>query len=137
MMIELQLNTVPDVANVVRVAFPDYRKKKVFAQVFPERGQNINSYWDGGSKDVFTLVHLETKQRLPLPTQSHPYFDIVRGNLANASNEVVSIDSAGNITLKYLPENVVLIRCGTFCGKPSTAHIYFHPVNAPKYLPAK
>ena len=107
MMIELQLNTVPDVANVVRVAFPDYRKKKVFAQVFPERGQNINSYWDGGSKDVFTLVHLETKQRLPLPTQSHPYFDIVRGNLAKACfSDIISVEHQESATAEQIRADV-------------------------------
>jgi hypothetical protein len=73
-------------------------------------------------------------QRKPLPTQSHPFFDIARHGQSNQENEHVIIDHVGNITLKHLPENFALIQGGTFCGKPSTAHVFLNPSNMAKYL---
>jgi hypothetical protein len=99
-------------------------------------GLNINSYWDGGSKNVYAVVNLNTFQCGTLPSSSHPYFDVLVHGLANQQSDMVSIDHVGNVHLLMLPEGFALVKAGTFCGKPSTAHVYLNPANMPLYLSA-
>ena len=129
------LKSAPEVRRVVEAAFPSYRKHKAYISAF-NGGVNINSYWDGGSRDEYAIVELASLQRRSLPTSSHPYFDVARHGSVNAETATVSVDHVGNITLKILPEGFALVAAGTFCGKPATAHIYLNPANMAKYLPA-
>ena len=126
------LKDAPEVKRIVLAAFAGYRKLKATLSEF--HGQNINSYWDGGSKSEYAVVDLETGKRLSLPTHSHPYFEVVRQGFANTENAAISVDHAGNITLNVLPPNCVLVEAGTFCGKPATAHIYVLAENMTKLL---
>ncbi len=132
--IELKANQ--DIKRLIAAAFPSYKKHKAFVYVFGEHGKSINSYWDGGSRSEYAIVELATGARKSLPTQSHPYYDIARGGLANAENEVLSVDHVGNVTLKVLPEGYALVQAGTFCGKPATAFVYLNAANVAKYLPS-
>jgi len=131
----ITLKSAPEVKAVILAAFPSYRKLKATLSVF-HGGININSYWDGGSKDEYAVVELASLQRRSLPTHSHPYFDVTRHGLANTENQDVSIDHVGNLTLKRLPEGFALVAAGTFCGKPATAHVYLNVENMAKLLPA-
>lgn len=132
----LELREHPEVMRVIRAAFPDYRKRQAFISPFPESGVNVNSYWDGGSRHVYALIHIESGQRKPLPTNTHPYFDIARKGMTNQETPDVLTDHVGNVTLKHLPDGIALVRGGTFCGKPATAHVYVPTANLAKYLPA-
>lgn len=135
-MLTIELKSAPDVKRVITAAFPSYRKQRAFVSVFPEHGKTINSYWDGGSRDEYAIVELETGRRHALPTATHPYFDVTRYGLVNTQDDYVSVDHVGNVTLKALPDGFALVQAGTFCGKPSPAHLYVNAGNMPKYLEA-
>lgn len=134
-MLTFELKTVPDLKRVIEAAFPSYRKRRAFVSVF-NGGANINSYWDGGSRSEFAIVELATLRRAPLPTQTHPYFDVAARGVTNAQDGIVKVDHVGNITLETLPEGFVLVEAGTFCGKPATAHVFVPAANMPKFLTA-
>lgn len=129
----IPLRSAPELKRVVLAAFPSYRKRDAYLSVFTGK-QNINSYWDGGSRDEYAIVELQSLQRKGLPTSSHPYFDIAARGLANASSPDVETDHVGNLYLKHLPEGFALVRAGTFCGKAATAHVYLNPANMAKLL---
>jgi hypothetical protein len=131
----ITLKNAPEVRRVILTAFPSYRKQGAFLSVFPESGESINSYWDGGSRDEYAIVELATLQRKSLPTRTHPYFDVAVRGLCGAETQDLVVDHVGNITLKHLPEGFALIRAGTFCGKPATAHVYLNVENMAKLLP--
>lgn len=124
----IALQTAPEVKQVIRAAFPQYKKRIAYLSAF--NGVNINSYWDGGSKSSFVLVELATMRVKPLPTSSHPYFDL---HAASGQTPDVTIER-GVVTLNRLPEGIALVEAGTFCGKPSTAHVYLNPANLTKLL---
>jgi hypothetical protein len=132
-MTTFNLKTQPELKRVITAAFPNYRKHNAWLSEF--RPTEINSYWDGGSRDEYAIVDLVTGQRKNLPTSTHPYFDVARYGV-QGENEMVAVSERGNITLKLLPENFALVRSGTFCGKPATAHVFVNAVNMPRLLEA-
>ena len=131
---KIELRLAPEVKAVVKAAFPDYRKHRAVLSVF-DRGVNINSYWDGGSKSEYAVVELASLRRRDLPSSSHPYFDVTAHGLANVENQDIKIDHVGNITLQRLPEGFALVSAGTFCGKSATARVYVARENLAKLLP--
>lgn len=122
-MTTVTLKDSPEVKRIVLAAFPNYRKQRAFVSAF-DGEININSYWDGGSKDEYALVHLATGQRKTLPTSTHPFFEIANRGMANQETDDVRTDHVGNVYLKRLPAGFALVAAGTFCGKPATAHVY-------------
>lgn len=130
----IELKNAPEVKAVVLAAFPSYRKTKATLCAF--RPTQINSYWDGGSRAEFAIVELATMRPKPLPTKTHPWFDVARYGVADVGNDIIEVDQVGNVTLKVLPEGFALVEAGTFCGKAATAHIYLPPENIAKLLPA-
>jgi hypothetical protein len=130
----IELKSAPEVKQVILAAFPSYKKHNAFLSVWPG-SMNINSYWDGGSRDEYAIVELSTMQRKPMPTSTHPYFDVARYGLANKDNGIIETDHVGNITLKMLPEGFAIVRAGVFCGKSATAHVYLNSENLAKLLP--
>jgi hypothetical protein len=132
--IEIALSTRPEVKAVLKAGFPSYNKRKCYVSVWPG-SQRINSYWDGGSRDEYAIVELATLRRHPLPTSTHPYFDLAGKGIHSVEDQHVIVDHVGNVTLKHLPEGFVLISAGTFCGKPATAHIWVPAANMPRLLP--
>jgi hypothetical protein len=129
----IELKSAPEVKKVILAAFPEYKKHNAFLSAF--HPMNINSYWDGGSKDYYAIVELATMKRKSLPTSTHPYFDVTARGNANKENDIISVDHVGNITLKELPEGFALVQSGVFCGKPATAHVFLNPDNFAKLLP--
>jgi hypothetical protein len=128
------LNANPALKAIVTAAFPNYRKTKASISEFnAEHGKNINSYWDGGSRDEYAIVHIATRQRKALPTSTHPFYDLA--GVANTENRDVIVDERGNATLKRLPAGFALVQAGTFCGKQATATVYLSPDDTPKLLP--
>jgi hypothetical protein len=128
----ISLKAAPEVQQVIRAAFPGYKKHNAFLSAFYESGVQVNSFWDGGSKSVFVLIDLATLQHKSLPTSTHPYFDM---RAASGETPDVTVDR-GCVTLKRLPEGIALVEGGTFCGKLATAHIYLNPANLAKLLPS-
>jgi hypothetical protein len=128
----VNLKATPEVKRVVVTAFPGYKKHNAFLSAF--HPMNINSYWDGGSKDEFAIVELATMQCKPLPVSTHPYFDVAGRGMANQDNGIVESDHVGNLLLKILPPGFALVRGGIFCGKTATAHVYLNPDNFSKLL---
>lgn len=120
-MTTIELKTAPEISRIVKAAFPGYKKHKAFLSAFGPT--TINSYWDGGSRDEYALVELATLRTKPLPTASHPFYDVTAHGMANTTGEYVTIDRVGNIRLNVLPEGFALVSAGTFCGKPATAHV--------------
>jgi hypothetical protein len=133
MMVELK--STPEVKRVILAAFPDYKKRRAFLSEFYS-GKNINSYWDGGSKSEYAIVELATMTRKPLPSHTHPYFDVAARGMANQETAAVKSDHVGNLELQILPEGFALVEAGYFCGKPATAHVYLNSANLTKMLPA-
>ena len=109
---------------LVKRAFPDYRKRTVSVTTFPGE-RIINSYWDGGSRDDYAVVHIASGAVKPLPTATHPYFDVGARGMAGQQTSAFRSDHVGNIYLTHLPDGYALIRAGWFCGKPRQATVYF------------
>lgn len=131
----ITLRSEPAIARIVRAAFSAYKKHNCFLSVFSqEHGKTINSYWDGGSRDIYVIVDLSTMTVRSLPTSTHPYFDIERHGGANQENPDVVTDDKGIITLKHLPEGFALVQGGTFCGKTATVHVYLNSANMNKLI---
>lgn len=133
-MLTIELKDAKEIRHLIQQGFPTYKKRTAFLSEFGAHGVNINSYWDGGSRDEYALVELATGARRTLPTATHPYFDIAGRGLANQQDDIVEIDRGGNIRLKVLPEGFALIRAGWFCGKPAIAHVFLNPANMTKLV---
>jgi len=135
-MVDIKLASDRTIKAIVLAAFPSYRKRSAGLSTFASSGQNINSYWDGGSRDEYAIVDLSTMTKAPMPTVGHPYFEVKGAGVPTGEDQYVIVDHVGNVTLKSLPQGYVLVRAGTFCGKPSTAHVYAHASDLTKLLPA-
>ena len=103
----------PEIARIIQASFPDNHKPAVSVEVFQPR--SLNSYWDGGSKNAYVFVRLADHKAVDVPT-SHPHFD--RRNDGSRM---------GNVELTQLPEGVVLVHGGYFCGKKRQLTIYTRP----------
>lgn len=80
----------------------DYRKQNVFVtRVKAPAKQNVLSYWDGGSRDYFTL------------------------HRAGKVNHVSASPFQGEAASVELQTGDVLVRTGVFCGKPATAEVVY------------
>jgi hypothetical protein len=130
----IELKTAPEVKRVILAGFPSCKKRAAYFDVFPGHGVNVNSFWDGGSRAEFAVVELATLNRKQLPTQTHPFFDLAARGIAAMQDQFVTVDHAGNVTLKLLPEGFALIEAGTSCGKAATARVLLHPNNFVKAL---
>lgn len=102
------IETTPHIKLVLRT-----RKRSFFVSVISdtevERVFNTASYWDGGSKDTYTVRNLATGETSSPPCGSYPTF-----------------------TVDYtLPRGSVLIAGGVFCGKPSHVKLYVHRADVP------
>lgn len=114
--------TEPGIREIVEATFPANRKDVAVSEF---RGPvNVNSYWDGGSKEEYAIYDLCQRKAYGVPS-SHPYFD----RQENGAR-------CGNLELSELPPNCVLVQGGYFLGKPATIHLYFRPENIAQLLPA-
>ena len=111
------------VNRIVLATFPDNHKPVSVTEFHGPK--NVNSYWDGGSRNEYALYELHTEKVYRVPT-SHPFFDRKSNGLP-----------CGNLEMRELPPNTVLVQGGVFCGKPSTIVLYFHPDNLNKLISEK
>ena len=129
----VELRWSPEVKAVIRAGFPSYRRRTAYLGEFSPRP--INSYWDGGIRDEFAVVHLDSLSRHEVPTASHPYFDIASRGNTNRENDVLSTDRVGNLTLKVLPDGYALVQSGVFRGKQAMATVFVPASNLNDLLP--
>jgi hypothetical protein len=111
------LSQHPEIARVIRSVDPKYRKHKAII-AGAERVTLSGTYWDGGSRSSYTAVNLETGLSIDAPQYSPPQFG------GPKVDPVVE-----------LPEGVVIVRTGIFCGKTETAKVFVNPANLTKFLP--
>jgi hypothetical protein len=85
------------------------RKQSFYLSTFPEHGITTSSFWDGGSRSIWTIVRVSDGRSVTLP-ENHPAFQPGRPYFMTA-----------------LPAGHILLETGTYCGKPATPHIYTPP----------
>jgi hypothetical protein len=124
-MTTVKLTDSPDLRAIILAADPGYRKHNAFIQPFggPVR---LNSYWDGGSINHYTLVDLGTLQGRPVSGTSHPHFDVQLGGHTGTSEGGITIDEHGIMDLHTLPVGHALVMTGLFRGRASVASVYVH-----------
>ena len=109
----------PDAQAAIRLmlaAVPGYRGRKF--SVRPQESVDIRSYWDGGSRDTFTFVHLASGRVTPqAPAQSA--FDR-------------PIKGADCVTL---PEGVGCVSHAIYRGRDLGLTLLIPPANAVLFLP--
>jgi len=106
-----------DAAKLMLRAFPSYTGAK-FAVVVRETGMSLVSHWDGGSRDSFEVVSLETGEKRAVP-QNGTAFDGFA--LARAP----------------VPANgVAVVEHSISQGKDLGLTLHLHPHNATAMLPA-
>lgn len=106
----------PEITRIVRIADSSYKKHKVTLSE-ASKVTLSGTYWDGGSRYTYTAINLETGRNIGAPQFDPPQFG------GPASDPVVQ-----------LPEGIVIVRTGTFCGKTATATVFVNPSNLTKLL---
>lgn len=112
----------PEIARILSVCGITGKRSDVIVEEF--RGPlRVNSYWEGGSRDEYCLVDLETYKAWQVPA-SHPYFDRKSDG-----------ERCGMLELNELPPNTCLVHGGHFCGKPRHFTIQLRLENMQKLIP--
>lgn len=89
-----------DYKQLAKLAFPAYKGRK-FRETDQSYPLSFSSYWDGGSRDYFAVVSLDTLEVNHAPT-SHPAFD----KWGRAAQQGIVI-----------PLGFVVVKHSIFCGK--------------------
>lgn len=110
----IKCKDVPELAVFVKAV--GSRKQSLTFTVC-EKVNLFGRYWNGGSRSEYVAVDIAT---MKMSQAEHAYNPLV-------DSESVTIP---------LPEGIVIIRIGTFCGKPATPHIFINPANAAKLIKA-
>lgn len=113
----IELKKYPEIKRVILAADPSYKKHSAFVSIATAVTLS-GTYWDGGSRDTYTAVNLANFTRNTSPQFAPPQF--------GGPREAPRIE---------LPDDVVIVRTGTFCGKKATAHVYVKAFNVTKLLP--
>lgn len=107
--------SAPEVVTVAKRAFPEYSGHKFNVQPF--RGpMRLDSYWSGGSRNVYRIMPLLVSDRCKVFTvpenSGHP------------------LQNGGKIVeLSELPEGFVVVEHTLFCGKDLGLTVHVSPVN--------
>jgi hypothetical protein len=103
MMETVELKDRPDIARLVKAIS---KKRKAFL-----RRQDAvvldGTYWDGGSRSDYYLVHIASGQIKELPHSAPPQF----GGVTAAKTVAIEPGYA-------------VVEAGTFCGKPATPTVF-------------
>jgi hypothetical protein len=114
----VQLKEHPELKAIVLAAFPSYKKHQAIIHTADSVSLS-GTYWDGGSRSTYVAVDLETRRSKGAPQYNPPQF---------GGPKVVPEVS--------LPNGIVIVEGGTFCGKTATVTIFIRPDNMTKLLPA-
>ncbi len=99
----------PRVKRVIQDCFPAYRGRKVRLSTYIPK--QIDSYWDGGSRDYFCWYQPTTRKIFHVHS-NHPFFE---ANQPRVINE------------ETIPEDVLLVEHSIFCGKDVGITIHVKP----------
>lgn len=113
----IHLDATPEVKAMARKVFPDYTGRK-FKLDNSGRPVNVTSYWDGGSRDYFTALNLNTNQVMTVPQNGTPFDG---GPIA--PNGVI------------VPEGFMIAEHSIFCGKDTGITFYVNPKTSTGFLP--
>ena len=102
----LTLKDYPTLAKAIKKAMPRYRKHKV-SVVQANRITPYGGYWDGGSIDYWNAYSLYGEFLCHVPTPSAP-----------------PQFGGGKPQPFDIPDHMMVIKSGVFCGKPSYLTIY-------------
>lgn len=112
--------TDPAAVKIGRAAYPDYTGRKFELAIHDKGGMKLTSYWDGGSRNYYTVVKLEDFTTLEVPQNGTPF------------------DGYGYGIDAPLPApGIAVIEHSIFCGKDSGLTIHIHAENAAPLLPAR
>lgn len=78
-----------------------------------------NSYWDGGSRSDYFLVHIASKTATPI-----------------AGVAPVQFGGPKEDPVQKIEPGYAVVEAGTFCGKPSTPTVYLRPDSGIGYFVA-
>lgn len=104
----------PELETVRRATFPAYNGKKF--KLSTNVPSELNSYWDGGSRDFFAFYDLITGRALDVHS-NHPMFEGMPRNLAE------------------LPSGVILVMHTISCGHNLGLTFFVRADNLTAYLP--
>lgn len=111
----IDLKNYLEVLRVIRAVDQSYRKHKAIVLAYHRIEMN-DTYWSGGSRFSYHAVNLRTFQVGSAAQHAPPQF-------------------GGKTPVVDIPEGVVIVKVGTFCGKTAAATVYVNPDNLPKLLP--
>lgn len=104
----IKLKDRPDIARLVRLVS---RKQKAFLARPTNQVSLSNTYWDGGSRSVYFLVHVDSGKVDCLPAVAPAQFGGPKQDPVQA-----------------LSPGYAVIDAGVFCGQPATPVVYL-PIN--------
>lgn len=99
-----------------KVAFPRYTGRK-FTVTYTRRTTIYNTNWDGGSKNDYVAISVNTLESKTLVTLA-PWQNVVEGK---------EID---------IPAGMMLVCHSKFCGKDMGLEFFVNPMDAPMILKA-
>lgn len=105
------------IKKIILNTFPNYRGKKI--KISTDIPKNLNSYWQGGSRDRYCFYQLSTGTSYDV-TSNHPVF-----NKNNPRN------------LEKLPTGIVIVRHSIYCGEDMGIFIYANKEDISPLLPEK
>ena len=106
-----------DYAWITEQAFPGYKKRSVMIEV-ADKVCPYNTFWDGGSRNVYRAVRLEDGAVSHLITGSSPWTAVAEG---------VAIP---------LEPGIVIVEQSTFQGKDMPLRLHIHPANMARLIPS-
>ena len=109
--------TDPKIKAIAKHAYPDYKGRKFYVEIWDGKPIDITSYWDGGSRTYFRFVRADG--RMLVPPETAPWVQ------AKENREAV------------LVPGVALVRHTYFCGHECGITVILHPDDEIKQLEKK
>lgn len=103
--------------GIIMATFPEYRKRQVIVKITSST-ELLGLNWSGGTKRVYHACTIN----------GQPIVEKVAMDLHHPMNNPFEGKRV------EIPEGVVLVEGGWFCGKDATLIVYVNPANAPKFL---
>jgi len=101
--------------KIISICYPEYKGKKVYLSTnIPKQ---LNSYWDGGSKEYYVFYELSTGKTFPV-NSNHPMFE--RNNERD---------------LEKLPDGIIIVNKRSFQGKEIGITLYANEKDFAPMLP--
>jgi hypothetical protein len=129
--------------RVMRAAYPGYRGRKFSVRVQALSNMDLRSYWDGGSRTDYTLIDLDSRRTVALPTQS-PFDAPVRSVEQFVIRHLGVFDDGtyecdlwhSTIEAAKLPLNVGVVEHVIFQGRDQGLTLVIDPAKAAGLLPS-